>query len=165
MTDMTKSKQLIGLILWLMIAFAAGAIGAVASVDSGTFYGQLARPPWAPPPWLFSPAWTILYILMGISAWLIWRVNGFRPARTALILFIIQLAANAIWTWIFFVWKQGGLSFYEILMLWALILGTIIAFWRVRPLAGILMIPYLAWVTFASALTFAMWRLNPLMLS
>lgn len=165
MTQITKPKQVIGLALWLILTFAAAAIGAVASVESGAFYSQLARPLWAPPAWLFSPAWTILYILMGISAWLVWRVGGFRPAYAALSLFIVQLAVNALWTWIFFVWKQGSLAFVEILVLWALILGTMIAFWRVRTLAGILLIPYLTWVTFASALTFTIWRLNPLLLA
>ncbi|MBN1625071.1 MAG: tryptophan-rich sensory protein [Deltaproteobacteria bacterium] len=164
MTQITKPKQVIGLALWFILVFAAAAIGAVASVESGAFYSQLVRPLWAPPPWLFSPAWTILYIIMGISAWLVWRVGGFRPAYAALSLFIVQLAVNALWTWIFFVWKQGALAFVEILVLWALILGTMIAFWRVRPLAGILLIPYLAWVTFASALTLTIWRLNPLLL-
>lgn len=165
MTRITKTQKVIGLAVWLILTFAAGAIGAVASVDSGAFYSQLARPPWSPPSWLFSPVWTILYILMGIAAWLVWRVGGFRPARAALSLFIVQLAVNALWTWIFFVWKQGGLAFTEILVLWVLITCTIIAFWRVRPIAGILMIPYLVWVSFASVLTFTVWRLNPLLLS
>jgi translocator protein len=165
MQDITKSRQVIGLTGWLMIAFIAGAAGSVASVESGTFYGQLSRPEWAPPAWLFGPAWTVLYILMGISAWLVWRVRGFRPALAALSLFIVQLAVNALWTWIFFVWKLGATAFVEILVLWALILCTIIAFWRIRPLAGALMIPYLAWVTYASALTFMVWKLNPLLLS
>jgi translocator protein len=165
MREITKSRQVIGLTGWLLIVFCAGAIGSVASVDSGTFYGQLSRPEWAPPAWLFGPAWTILYILMGVSAWLVWRVRGFRPAFTALSFFIAQLAVNALWTWIFFVWKQGLMALVEILLLWVLILSTIIAFRRINPLAGYLMIPYLAWVTYASALTFMVWRLNPLLLS
>ena len=165
MANITKSNQVLGLIGWLMLAFAAGAIGSVASVESGLFYGQLTRPVWAPPAWLFAPAWTVLYILMGISAWLAWRVKGFHPARFALSLFIVQLAVNALWTWIFFIWKQGAPAFVEILVLWSLILCTIIAFWRIRPLAGMLLLPYIAWVTYASALTFMVWRLNPLLLS
>ncbi|NUM78982.1 tryptophan-rich sensory protein [candidate division KSB1 bacterium] len=83
----------------------------------------------------------------------------------ALLLFLIQLAVNALWTWLFFVWRQGALAFIEIVILWALILATIVAFWRVRPLAGILLLPYLAWVTFAAALTYATWRLNPQLLA
>ena len=165
MTEIKKSTQIIGLIGWLMLTFVAAAIGSAASAQSGLFYQQISRPEWAPPAWLFAPVWTILYILMGISAWIVWRVNGFRAARIALSLFIIQLVLNAIWTWIFFVWKQGALAFVEILILWVLILCTTIAFWRVRVLAGIFLLPYLAWVSFASALTFTVWRLNPLLLA
>src|SRR4030042_1648257 len=165
MSDIKKSTHIIGLIGWLMLTFVAAAIGSAASSESGLFYQQISRPEWAPPAWLFAPVWTILYILMGISAWIVWRVNGFRAARIALSLFIIQLVLNAIWTWIFFVWKQGALAFVEILILWVLILCTTIAFWRVRVLAGIFLLPYLAWVSFASALTFTVWRLNPLLLA
>jgi len=165
MSDIKKSTQIIGLIGWLILTFIAAAIGSAASAESGLFYQQIFRPEWAPPAWLFAPVWTALYTLMGISAWIVWRVDGFRSARIALSLFILQLVFNAIWTWIFFVWKQGALAFVEILVLWALILCTTIAFWRVRILAGILLIPYLAWVSFASVLTFTVWRLNPLLLA
>ena len=102
---------------------------------------------------------------MGFAAWLVWRVGGFAPARIALTLFLAQLAANALWTWLFFAWQEGALAFAEILLLWALIVCTVVAFWRVRPLAGALLLPYLAWVTFATALTFATWQLNPQLLS
>lgn len=165
MTEFKKSTQIIGLIGWLIITFIAAAIGSAASAESGLFYQQISRPEWAPPAWLFAPVWTTLYILMGVSAWIVWRVDGFRSARITLSLFIIQLVLNAIWTWIFFVWRQGALAFAEILVLWAFILFTTIAFWRVRILAGILLLPYLAWVSFASVLTFTVWRLNPLLLA
>jgi translocator protein len=165
MTEFKKSTQIIGLIGWLIITFIAAAIGTAASAESGLFYQQISRPEWAPPAWLFAPVWTALYILMGVSAWTVWRVDGFRSARIALSLFIIQLVLNAVWTWIFFVWRQGALAFVEILVLWALILCTTIAFWRVRTIAGILLLPYLAWVSFASVLTFTVWRLNPLLLA
>ena len=98
---------------------------------------------------------------MGVSAWLVWRVHGFAGARIALLVFVGQLAANALWTWIFFVWKQGGLAFAEILLLWVLIVATIVLFWRVSRLSSVLLVPYLAWVSFASALTLSSWRLNP----
>ena len=104
--------------------------------------------------------WSVLYILMAVAAWLVWREQGFRGAGAALSLFVIQLAANALWTWLFFTWRQGALAFGEILVLWASILATVVAFWRVSPLAGALLLPYLAWVTLASALTWATWRLN-----
>jgi translocator protein len=164
-TIITKSRQIIGLFGWLILTLAAGAVGAVASAEAGLFYQQLARPEWAPPAWLFAPVWTLLYILIGIAAWLVWRARGFHASRAALSLFIFQLIANALWTWIFFTWRQGELAFIEILLLWTLILFTVAAFWRVRRSAGLLLLPYLAWVTFASLLTFTVWRLNPLLLS
>jgi translocator protein len=160
----TKSKQVLGLIGWLLITFIAAGIGTIASSKAGIFYQQLIRPEWAPPAWIFAPVWTILYLLMGIDAWLVWRVQGFRAARISLSLYIIQLAINALWTWLFFVWRQGKISFIGIVILWILILCTLIAFWRVRIINGILLIPYLAWVSFASLLTYVTWKLNPLIL-
>jgi tryptophan-rich sensory protein len=159
--DQSAGRQGAGLAGWLLGSFAAAAAGGVASANAGDFYQQLVRPGWAPPPWLFGPVWSVLYLLMGIAAWLVWRERGFRGARAALTLFIVQLAANALWTWLFFAWRLGALAFGEILLLWVLIAATIAAFWRVRPLAGALLLPYLLWVTFAAALTFAVWRANP----
>ena len=155
------TRQILGLVGWLAISFAAAAVGGLASADAGAFYRELIRPAWAPPSWLFAPAWTLLYLLMGIAAWLVWRKEGFRRASPALTLFLVQLGANALWTWLFFVWRLGAFAFAEILILWVLILCTLVAFWRVRPLAGALLIPYLAWVTYASALTYAIWKGNP----
>jgi tryptophan-rich sensory protein len=98
---------------------------------------------------------------MGIAAWLVWRADGFRAARGALTLFLVQLAPNALWSWLFFGWHRGALAFADILLLWVLIVVTLIAFWRVRALAGALLVPYLLWVSFASALNYAVWQLNP----
>ena len=98
---------------------------------------------------------------MAASAWLVWRDRGFASARTALVLFIVQLAANALWSWLFFAWRQGGLAFAEVLVLCCLIAATIVSFQRISVLAAILLYPYLAWCAFASALTFTIWRLNP----
>lgn len=164
MIPLSLQKQVVGLLAWLFVTFAAAALGGLASASAPDFYLQLIRPAWAPPPWVFAPAWTLLYLLMAIAAWLVWQVRGFANARGALSLFLIQLAANALWTWFFFVWRRGGLAFVEILILWVLILGTVIAFWRVRSLAAVLLFPYLAWVSFAAALTLATWRLNPQLL-
>lgn len=161
MSRMSLSTQMLGLAGWLVLSFVAAGIGAIASVNAGEFYQQLARPEWAPPAWLFGPVWSVLYLLMGIAAWMVWRERGFRQARSALLLFLVQLAANALWTWLYFAWQLGALAFIEILILSALIVATIIAFWRVRPLAGALLLPYLAWVKFAAALSFATWQRNP----
>ena len=158
---LSTSRQALGLLGWLLVAFAAAAVGGLASASAGDFYRDLVRPSWAPPGWLFSPVWSVLYALMGIAAWLVWRARGFAGARSALLFFIIQLAANALWTWLFFVWRQGGLAFAEILLLWALIFATFVLFWHFSRFAAVLLLPYLAWVSFASALTLATWRLNP----
>ena len=159
------SRQAIGFIGWLLLTFATAAIGAIASADASAFYGQLTRPSWAPPGWLFGPVWSVLYTLMAVSAWWVWRARGFTGARRALVLFIVQLAANALWSWLFFVWHQGGLAFAEILLLWCMVAATLIAFWRISSFAAALLMPYLVWVTFASALTFSVWKLNPDVLS
>jgi tryptophan-rich sensory protein len=161
MPKVSVSRQLIGLLGWLFLSFAAAAIGAVASTEAAAFYEQLIRPSWAPPGWLFAPVWVALYVLMGVAAWLVWRVHGFKEARTALALFIVQLGANALWTWVFFVWHKGSLAFAEVVLLWCLIVATAASFQRLNAIAAVLLLPYLAWVTFASALTFATWRLNP----
>ncbi len=158
------SKQVLGLAGWLAASFVAGGIGASASANAGAFYLQLSQPSWAPPSWVFGPVWSVLYVLMGVSAWLVWRRHGFRAARSALTLFGVQLLANALWTWLFFVWHLGAVSLAEIAILWLLIAGTIVAFWRLHRMAAVLLVPYLAWVSFASALTFALWRLNPAVL-
>lgn len=156
-----KDKQIIGFAAWLVVSFTAAGIGGAASIQAGPFYTQLIRPEWAPPPNLFGPVWTILYVLMGIAAWLVWRAGGFRAARTALTLFLVQLAVNALWSWLFFGWHLGGLAFADIVLLWVLIVATLVAFWRARPWAGALLIPYLLWVSFASVLNYSVWQLNP----
>jgi benzodiazapine receptor len=160
---LTAPQQALGLLLWLTLAFITAAAGAIASVNAGPFYAELVRPTWAPPAWLFGPMWSTLYTLMGIAAWLVWRegkLNGVNTAG-ALTLFVVQLFVNALWSWLFFKWHMGAAAFAEVLILWVLILATLLLFWRIRPLAGLLLVPYLAWVTIASALTFAVWRANP----
>lgn len=160
-TPLAKQKQIVGLAGWLVVSFVAAGIGGAASIQAGPFYDELVRPYWAPPPSVFGPVWTVLYVLMGIAAWLVWRVGGFRAARSALTLFLVQLTLNSLWSWLFFGWHRGAWAFVDILLLWALIVATLIAFWRIRPLAGALLVPYLLWVTFASALNYAVWQLNP----
>lgn len=136
----------------------------MATVDAGSFYSQLVRPTWAPPGWAFGPVWTVLYLLMAIAAWLVWREQGAGDRRLALTLFMVQLGANALWSWLFFAWRNGALAFAEVLVLLALIAATVAAFWRVRRLAGVLLLPYLAWVCLATALTWAVWQGNPQLL-
>ncbi|SDB33921.1 TspO and MBR related proteins [Desulfonatronum thiosulfatophilum] len=158
---MEKRKQILGLIGWLAITYVAAAVGSAASMDAPALYAQLDRPAWSPPAQLFGPVWTVLYTLMGVAAWLVWRVGTFRETRTALGLFIVQLFFNALWSWLFFVWNLGMVSFAGILLLLGLIFITMISFWNKRPLAGALLIPYLLWVGYASILNYTLWRLNP----
>ena len=161
MSSLSKQKQILGLAGWLVVSFAASAVGAVASIQARSFYSQLVQPGWAPPPGIFGPVWTLLYTLMGIAAWLVWRSGGFGPNRQALTLFLLQLAFNALWSWLFFAWKLGDLALVDIVVLWMLIVATLVSFWRVRPVAGVLLIPYLLWVSFASILNYSLWKLNP----
>jgi tryptophan-rich sensory protein len=161
MSQRSTLAQAVGLAAWVGVAFAAAAIGAVASIDAGTFYAQLVRPAWAPPGSVFGPVWSVLYLLMGIAAWLVWREQNADQRGAALTLFVAQLCANALWSWLFFAWRNGAFAFAEVLVLLALIAATTMVFWRIRRLAGVLMLPYLAWVGFASALTWAVWQGNP----
>lgn len=149
-----------GIFGWLAIVLFAAAVGGLATTDARGFYGELNLPAWAPPGWLFGPVWSVLYLMMGASAWMVWRRIGWSIAFGALPLFATQLIANAAWSWLFFRYHQGGLAFAEILVLWALILATIVSFWRIRRAAALLLLPYLTWVTFACVLTFSVWQRN-----
>ncbi len=164
MTRPTTSRQVLGLIGFLAVTFAAGAVGAIASISAVRFYAELAKRSWAPPAWLFGPVWSVLYLMIGVSAWLVWRDHGLRGARSALVVWVLQLAANALWTWLFFSLRSGALSMAEIVVLWLLIVTTIAMFWRLQRTAALLLVPYLLWVSFASALTYACWTRNPALL-
>ena len=154
-----------GLVGWLLLSFVVSAVGAVASIQAKSFYIQLVQPAWAPPPSVFGPVWTVLFVMMAVAAWLVWCEGGFRENRLALGLFGLQLGLNALWSWLFFAWNRGGMAFVDIVLLWLAIVGTVMLFWRVRALAGVLLIPYLLWVSFASVLNYALWRLNPAILA
>lgn len=164
MSERSTARQILGLAGWLGISFVAAAIGGLASVNAASFYQQLSRPAWSPPSSMFGPVWSVLYLMMGIAAWLVWRAHGWRHSRSALTLFLVQLAANALWSWLFFAWRRGAAAFAEVLLLWILIACTIVAFARLRRVAAYLLVPYLLWVTLASALTYAVWRRNPQLL-
>lgn len=160
-TSIPRDHPWLGLVGWVALAFVAAAIGAAATADAPGFYAQLDRPTWAPPAWLFGPVWSLLYVLMGVAAWLVWRRHGMAGARWPLALFLAQLVANALWSWLFFGWQLGALAFAGVLLLAVLVAATGIAFGRVHRLAAALFAPYLAWVAFASALTFSVWQRNP----
>jgi tryptophan-rich sensory protein len=151
----------IGLLFWIVLCFAVAGIGGrwTASEVAG-WYRTLARPAIAPPDWIFGPVWSLLYFLMALAAWRV-CLTAPSPARGwALGLFLAQLALNLAWSWIFFHKHAIGAALIEIAVLWAAIGATTLAFSRVEPVAAWLMAPYLAWVTFATALNVAFWRLN-----
>ena len=155
-------KPVLGWFGWVLVTLSAGVIGTLLSnVSESAFYQQLERPSWAPPPEIFGPVWTTLYVLMGTAAWLVWRKAGFDGARTTLILYLVHLIANAAWTGIFFGLEAPGAALAEIIFLWLFIVLLVVRFHRVSTAAGLLLIPYLVWVTYATALTWAIWRLNP----
>lgn len=153
-----RQRQWLVLVQWLLFSFAA-AIGGIF-VFTGGWYDTLQKPDFTPPSWVFGPAWTILYILMGIAAWLVWREGGWVERSGALGLFVTQWILNAIWTPLFFGAHRIGLALADIIVLWILIGATVVAFFQVRKLAGALLLPYLAWVTFAATLNFRIWQLN-----
>lgn len=154
-----------GSIVWLVLPLLAGAIGGIASTSAPAFYARLVQPEWAPPPWLFGPVWTALYLMMGIAALLVWRSAPWPRTRAALSFFAVHLAVNAAWSWLFFHWHLGAGSFAVIVLLWLMIGGLIAWFARFRRSAALLLVPYLAWVTFASLLNWTLWRQNPALLS
>ncbi len=155
---MGRWQSVLGLVGWIVLCFAAAAIGGL--YPPGEWYGGLAKPPWNPPNWLFGPVWTVLYAMMGVAAWLVWRRYGFAGAALPLAFFIVQLALNAAWTWLFFGLRRPDIAFAEIVVLWLAILVTLISFWRLERPAGILLVPYLAWVSFAALLNYTLWQLN-----
>ncbi|MCA9753438.1 MAG: tryptophan-rich sensory protein [Gemmatimonadetes bacterium] len=151
-------RSVAGLILWIVVSLAAGWIGS--RFAPGEWYASLVKPSWNPPNSVFAPVWSILYVLMAVAAWLVWRKVGFSGASGALGLFFAQLLLNALWSYLFFGVHRPGLAFADICVLWSAILATTIAFWRVSAPAGTLLLPYLGWVTFAAALNLQLWRLN-----
>lgn len=150
----------LSLLAWLTITFAAALVGS--RFRPGPWYASLAKPDWTPPGAVFAPVWTALYLAMGIAAWMVWRRGGGGRSRApALALYMVQLALNALWSFLFFGLHRPGLAFLDIALLWAAILTVMVLFWRIRAAAGALILPYLLWVSFAACLNFAIWRLNP----
>lgn len=158
MSPKSWSKLISSIVLCQM----AGIIGSVFTISAiPNWFQTLAKPALSPPNWIFAPVWTILYTLMGISLYLIWQ-NGLnkKEVKSAINLFLIHLAANALWTIIFFGIKNLTLAFLEILVLLALIVAVMIKFHKINKTAAYLLIPYLIWVSFATYLSFSFWLLN-----
>ncbi len=158
---MKSSRRWIGLLGFIVICLGAGGLGAIATTpEIEGWYTTIAKPSWNPPDDIFGPVWTTLYVLMAIAAWLVWKPAGFKSAEVPLTLFAAQLALNIAWSWIFFALHQPGWAFAEIVFLWLTIVATTVAFFRSSKVAGLLLLPYLAWVTFASVLNFTIWQIN-----
>ena len=155
---MKTAIRILGLAGWLALSFAAGWIGS--RFMPGAWYAALTKPAWNPPDAVFAPVWTLLYALMAVAAWIVWQRAGFSGAGPALALFVVQLALNALWSYLFFGLHRIDLALIEILALWLAILVLTALVWRQDWRAGALLLPYLAWVGFAACLNFALWRLN-----
>ncbi len=155
---MSTTVSILGAVGWLALTFGTAALGARFLPDE--WYRGLKKPSWNPPNALFAPVWTVLYLMMATAAWLVWRRYGIVDSRPALMFFIVQLFLNAAWTWLFFGRHEILGAFIDILILWVMILATMVLFWRLVPVSGILLLPYLLWVSFAAVLNGAVWVLN-----
>lgn len=150
------------LLLCVGVCFAVAAIGAAfTGPNVPGWYANLDKPSWTPPSWVFGPVWSVLYLLMGISAWQVWRRAGrLRAAIFPLTLFGVQLLLNAAWSGLFFRLRSPGAALVDIVLLWCAVLATVVAFWRRSAVAGGLLLPYLLWLSFAVVLNLAIWILN-----
>ncbi|NQU84089.1 MAG: tryptophan-rich sensory protein [Parcubacteria group bacterium] len=150
------------LIISLIVPQLVGLSGVLFTNPAiTTWYASLVRPSFSPPNWIFGPAWTILYLLMGVSVYLVWKkAKKSKAAKRATWLFWIHLVFNAAWTPIFFGLRNPGWALVNIIILWFLIVFLIVKFWKIHKWAAILLIPYLLWVSFATVLNYSLWMLN-----
>ncbi|MFZ1053803.1 MAG: TspO/MBR family protein [Candidatus Sulfotelmatobacter sp.] len=157
-----SGNLLVALAAFVALTFSAAGIGSAFTAQSVcTWYPTLRKPPGNPPASYFGPVWTVLYFLMTLAAWNVWRVgDGWSGTSPAITIFLIQLALNAAWSAIFFGLRSPGLALAEIILLWAAILATTILFWRISTFSGALLLPYLSWVTYAAYLNAGIWHLN-----
>ncbi len=156
-----KVYDILKLLGSLLICQVAGFLGSLFTTPAiPNWYAELSKPSFTPPNWVFSPVWISLFVLMGISLFLIWRREGQPYVKTALMFFFIQLTLNTLWSIAFFGLKSPLLGLIDILFLWLAILLTIVTFFKVSIWAGLLLLPYLLWVSFATVLNFFLWTLN-----
>lgn len=144
------------LLVFAALVLVAASFGA--RYMPGPWYQALAKPAWTPPNWLFGPVWSVLYIMIAVAGWRVWRAGGIAPP---LIVWAINILANGLWSYLMFGQQQIGLAFADITVVWLTIIGFIVLAWPVDRIAAMLFVPYLIWVSYASALNFAIWRLNP----
>ena len=157
----STTQQILGLLFWIVVCFAAAGIGSAATVSQlDVWYASLNKPSWNPPNWIFGPVWTTLFAMMAVAVWLVWRSTGFGRGRLSLTWFGVQLMLNVGWSVLFFGCQRPGFAAIEIILLWLSIAITISLFHRHSRLAAALMVPYLCWVSFASVLNLVIWWLN-----
>lgn len=154
-----RSLHLPALVASIAIVAVVAALGGLASADAASDYGRLAQPDWAPPSAVFGPTWTVLYLLMAIAAWLVWRTDP-RWTNRAIIAYGAQLALNLLWTPLFFGLGWRGTALVDIVVLDIVVIVTVVLFWKRNRVAAGLLLPYLAWSLFATALNYAVWSLN-----
>ena len=156
----TPASRALALGLFFLACFLAAGLGSLFTMGSlGSWYAHLAKPSWNPPSWVFGPVWSVLYAMMAVAGWMVWR-RGRAASQLALRWFAVQLVLNVGWSSVFFGLQLPGLAFVEILVLWVAIAVTLVTSWKVSRAAVILLAPYLLWVSFAALLNFAIWRLN-----
>ena len=154
----SRRRDVLGLAAFVVMCFGVSLLGGRATLPAlALWYPALAKPSWTPPGWVFGPVWTLLYPTMAVAGWLAWREGR---SRRGTLLYLLQLTLNAAWPWFFFGERRIGWALVCVVVLWFVILGTIVAFWRVSRGAAVLMLPYLGWVGFALALNAALWRMN-----
>lgn len=153
-----RSYDLLGLVVWLAITF--GVAFTASQFEPGAWYGGIAKPTWTPPGWIFGPVWGLLYLSMAVAAWLVWRERANKPVGLPLVGYLLQLAVNGLWSWLFFGRQMIVTALVDLLVLVLLVIVTLVLFLRVKRIAGLILIPYLAWISFAAALNFQIWRLN-----
>lgn len=156
----SATRDVLGLSAFVLLCFGVSILGGIAAASAlPEWYASLEKPSWNPPGWVFGPVWTLLYPMIAVSGWLVWRDGR---SRTAPLLFLLQLSLNAVWPWLFFARRRPDWAFAAIVALAAAIVATIVVFRRTNRAAARLLVPYLVWVLFAGALNLAIWRLNPL---
>jgi len=154
-------RSLLMLAGFIALCLAVSALGGLATASSvGSWYQGLAKPPFNPPDWVFAPVWLTLYLMIAFAGWRVWRVAGFAAARAAFTWYAIQLALNLTWSLLFFGARAPGAALIEVIVLWVAIVANAAAFWRYDRLAGLLLVPYIAWVGYAALLNAAIWWLN-----
>jgi tryptophan-rich sensory protein len=159
-TSMSRHNQIAGLAVSLLVVFGIATLGGVlTNLSVATWYPSLGKPSWTPSGATIGTVWTVLYTVMGIAAWIVWR-SGFGGRQRPLAIYALQLLLNAGWSALFFGLRSPGWALLEIGILWLAILATSVTFWKVSKLAGALMIPYLLWVTFAGVLNALVWKMN-----